>query len=317
MTISAMEAQLSGSRARARYSDHKKSAVIIVTYNSIPRMDQLENALARNNIDFIIFVDNNSNNTVLERLKGFSEKHRDRAILQMNGQNLGLSKALNIGIEVASKLGCYWIYFLDHDANISTELFKLEKELFTRIAKAGQKVGIVSCIVSNGERYLGKKLFGAEYTKVAHVIMSGILTNLHVIRENGPLNEHLFADWVDLEFNIRISRNGYSVYRINRVLIVQDFGETIHGSNLMLKAIIMSRRIYSRILLSLNRRNVYSVDWPFYSPSRWEEILKALSYCRQWGNVHMLVPYIVELLENYLVSGNRAYLTLIEERLKK
>jgi rhamnosyltransferase len=287
-----------------------KSAAIVVTYNHVPALQQFEKAIINRDIDFVIFIDNNSNVAILDELRRFSNMYIGKVVLQTNKENLGLAKALNVGIELAKSLGCYWIYLLDHDANVSRQFFKEERNLFSKLTRAGQKVGIVTCIVSNDPGYLGSKLwFRGEYAKVPHVITSGILTNVEILRENGGLDERLFVDFVDLEFTRRLTRNGCNVYRINRVLIVQDFGKTVQANNFVQKTSMALYRAYSGILLSLNQGNVQRHIWPLYSPARWSEITRSSRNWRQWAVTRILI--IIELFESYLLSEDTAYLLLI------
>lgn len=287
-----------------------KSAAIVVTYNHVPPLQQFEKAIINRDIDFVIFIDNNSNEAILDELTRFSNMYKGKVVLQTNRWNLGLAKALNIGIELAKRLDCYWIYLLDHDANVSRQFFKEERNLFSKLARAGQKVGIVTCIVSNDPGYLGSKLwFRGEYAKVPHVITSGILTNLQILKENSGLDERLFVDFVDLEFTRRLTRNGYIVYRINRVLIVQDFGKTVQANNFVQKTSMALYRAYSGILLSLNQGNVQRRIWPLYTPARWSEITRSSRNWRQWAVTRVLI--VIELFESYLLSEDTAYLRLI------
>jgi rhamnosyltransferase len=291
-------------------SGQQKSASIVVTYNHIPTLEQFERALTSGDIDFVIFVDNNSNEAVLVELRRLSNMYKGKVVLQTNKENLGLAKALNVGIELAKSLGCYWIYLLDHDANVSRQFFKEERNLFNRLTRAGQKVGIVTCIVSNDLGYLGSKLwFRGEYTKVPHVITSGILTNVEILRENGGLNERLFVDFVDLEFTRRLSRNGCMIYRINRVLIVQDFGRTIKAISFAQRASLTLYRAYSGVMLSLGQGNVQRQIWPLYSLARWKEMIRSSRNLRRWAVVRLLV--FIELFESYLLSEDTTYLRLI------
>ena len=307
---------MSALQAKEDVVDSKlKSAAIVVTYNHVPALEQFENALTSGDIDFVIFVDNNSNEVVLADLQRFSNNYNGKVVIKMNKQNVGLAKALNVGIGLASSLGCYWIYLLDHDANVSRQFFKLEKNLFVRLASAGQRVGIVTCIVSNDPGYLDSKLwFRAEFAKVPHVITSGILTNLEILGENGGLDERLFVDFVDLEFTRRITRNGCNVYRINRVLIVQDFGKTVQATKIIQKTSLMVYRAYSGMMLSLNQGNVQRHIWPLYSPARWNEITRSSRNWRQWSVTRILI--VVELFQSFLLSENTAYFRLIIEVLR-
>ncbi|MDH2899410.1 MAG: glycosyltransferase [archaeon] len=287
-----------------------KSAAIVVTYNHVPALHQFEKAIINRDIDFVIFIDNNSNAAILDELRRFSNMYKGKVVLQTNSWNLGLAKALNIGIELAKRLDCYWIYLLDHDANVSRQFFKEERNLFSQLARAGQKVGIVTCIVSNDPGYLGSKLwFRGEYAKVPHVITSGILTNLQILKENGGLDERLFVDFVDLEFTRRLTRSGYNVYRINRVLVVQDFGRTIQAISLLQRASLTLYRAYSGMMLSLGQGNVQRQIWPLYSLVRWKEMIRSSRNLRRWAVVRILI--FIELFESYLLSEDAAYLRLI------
>ena len=97
-----------------------KSCVIIVTYNKIPDLQQINNALVSGDIDGLIVVDNSNRKDLIDGIKQqFLDDISFKYTLIENGDNLGISKAINKGLANSLKKGYDYIYLLDDDAKIS------------------------------------------------------------------------------------------------------------------------------------------------------------------------------------------------------
>ncbi|MDQ0825144.1 rhamnosyltransferase [Arthrobacter sp. B2I5] len=124
-------------------------------------------------------------------------------------QNRGIAAALNTGIEAAFSFDTYgWVLTMDQDSELTGGY--IENSLITyRAATAkGAKVGLVAPGTHNG--YPVKMLTGSQRIPEAFDPMqSGCLIPGDVIRQAGQLDESLFIDCVDTDFNSRLRSLGY------------------------------------------------------------------------------------------------------------
>jgi GT2 family glycosyltransferase len=105
----------------------------------------------------------------------------------------------------------------------------------------------------------------------------------------GLYNENLFLGAIDTEFVSRATRSGMSIYRVNKVMIVQDFGRTIKPYNLRLKIVNYFTRYYSIILMSLGKTNEYRHLLVDYSEMQSQlNYIDKLVYGKQSGAFNIL-----------------------------
>jgi rhamnosyltransferase len=123
------------------------------------------------------------------------------------GENLGIARALNVGIEEAEQGQFDWLIAFDQDTGI-------EKGYVARLlARAGSdpEVGMVVPRLASDPT-------PAPSGEVRRAITSGSLTRVAAFARAGRYRDDFFIDAVDFEFCIRLRRAGYR--------ILQD-GETV------------------------------------------------------------------------------------------
>tara|TARA_B100000963_G_scaffold360429_1_gene391279 strand:- start:1066 stop:1995 length:930 start_codon:yes stop_codon:yes gene_type:complete len=117
---------------------------IIVTYNSLKWIDRVIKSLEKSSTHTdIIVIDNGSKDGTLRLI----EKKHPKIQLFKSEENLGFSKANNLGIEIAIKNNADFVFLLNHDAWVQDDtLYKL-----TKAAINHPEFGIFSPIHLNGK----------------------------------------------------------------------------------------------------------------------------------------------------------------------
>ena len=194
---------------------------VIVTYN--PNMHDLIVLISRikNQFHEIMIVDNGSKNrSEIEILT----KKEEVGIL-LFAKNLGIAKALNVGIRYFAKKNFTWVATFDQDSEPSLDFV----EQFQNF-NFNDNVAVV------GSYYLDRnwsdeekeqaKLEQKHFEITRYVITSGAFIKISVWEKVNGFDESLFIDWVDWDFNERVFDSGYDVIRTSCLLMSHQVGET-------------------------------------------------------------------------------------------
>lgn len=208
-----------------------RTAAIIVTYNPKGDLSNLVSSLF-STVDYIIVVDNGSRN--------FSIVQDDKIWVIKNNQNLGIAKALNIGIEKARELMVDYVVLFDQDSSPCQQTVKELGWVFESLTQKGHQIGGVSPRFIN--RVTGKlePFFSyREEVLVADVefaeeqtyhsdfmITSGALIHIEVLNTVGDFESGLFIDYVDTEWNFRAISKGYHCVGSNSVMMQHELGDS-------------------------------------------------------------------------------------------
>lgn len=136
-----------------------------------------------------------------------------------NGENCGISHALNQIADETKQAGCSWLLSLDQDSICPENLI----ETFKRFTSF-ERVGAV-CPVFVDSRRPKECLPKGEWSEVDDCITSGMLMNLDVFWRIGGMDENLFIDFVDDEYCYRLRLSGYRIIRANQVILDHELGE--------------------------------------------------------------------------------------------
>lgn len=111
--------------------------VIIVTFNGIQWIEKCLNSVFQSSIKSIpIVIDNGSSDGTVSFIK---QNYQDAIVIE-TGQNLGFGKANNIGIQYAIQNGAEYIYLLNQDAWVDSDVF----EKLVKIHKNNKEYVILS-----------------------------------------------------------------------------------------------------------------------------------------------------------------------------
>ena len=188
-----------------------KFAGVVVLYN--PSNDDLNNI--NSYIDYLdkLYVVDNSDNSVK-----LSFDNKKIEYISYN-ENLGVSKALNIGAEKATNDGFEWLLTMDQDTVLNESIFKSVSKVIKE-----EKVDDIGIITPwhNTKLDTDKPKDNVDYP--LDVMTSGNFVNLKVLNELGRYDERFFIDGIDIEICLRLKKNGYKVMRLNYVQIEHNLG---------------------------------------------------------------------------------------------
>lgn len=262
----------------------------MVVYNYNPDLREILSAIANNSIDYAIFVDNSTvSSRPAQNVISAIESFPNRIIYKKNEGNFGLSKGLNVGVKAAKEKDCSIIYILDQDANLTENYFNEIYIDYRNLSELDHDFGILGCIISNNQNDDKITMFKSKVSKVSNLINSGMVIPISTFDKVGLYNENLFLGAIDTEFVERAMRIGLSIYRVNKVMIVQDFGRTIKPHNLQLKIINCFTKYYSIILMSFGKTNEYRHLLVDYSEMQSQlNYIDKLVYGKKFGAFNIL-----------------------------
>lgn len=174
-------------------------------------------------VDRLLVVDNSNGID-----PNFHKKLRSlrRCEIVRSGGNRGIAIALNELAGRAVALGYDFLLTMDQD---STAHPGMVSSLLDAVKKNGyvlESSGIISPFQKDVSI---QDVPDTECDEVLFVITSGNLLNLKAYAETGPFSEELFIDRVDHEYCLRLHIRGYSVIRVNTVLMDHTLGAiTVH-----------------------------------------------------------------------------------------
>ncbi len=172
----------------------------------------------------LVIVDNGSGGASLSMLTELSAD--PRVSLELNGENLGIASALNIGVRRARKLGYDWVLLIDQDSEPDTDMVD---ELIAVHASFPEPARLA--VLGAGFRDIHKPEAapagrGTEppWEEVESVITSGSLLSLATLDRIGAFRDDFFIDYVDSEYCFRARARGYRVAKTRRPLMSHAIG---------------------------------------------------------------------------------------------
>ncbi|ADI29620.1 glycosyltransferase family 2 protein [Methylotenera versatilis] len=194
---------------------------------------------ALNDLDFLLVVNNGEAPiTIITDILAMSIDKKKFEIIE-NSQNLGIAKALNIGLKILIEKGCSYFLMLDQDSlvpknMVSTLLNSLEKlnSGDTKVAAIGpayfnSRLNKFAPFIQFGKMSLKKIEIDQkiEVTQTHFLITSGTLLTLDAIQNIGLMEEGLFIDYVDTEWCLRALSKGYKLYGDSGVIMEHSLGD--------------------------------------------------------------------------------------------
>jgi rhamnosyltransferase len=196
---------------------------VVVTYRpDIVLLENLRRLLKQ--IPAVIVVDNGSDGSSAQVVEAAGNLAGVQLI--RNGTNLGIATALNVGIRRALQSGSKWVATFDQDSSIPDHYF--EKLLCAYNAcPASEKVGmIVPGKWSAGVASQAKPAHPEDplFSFIAAAITSGSLIKAEVFQMVGFYDDALFIDYVDVDFCLRLQKNGFKILNATSVVLGHELG---------------------------------------------------------------------------------------------
>ncbi|WP_200974991.1 glycosyltransferase family 2 protein [Echinicola sp. 20G] len=219
-------------------------AIIILNWNGYSYTRNCLHSLKRaTSKDFkIILVDNASSDGSLNQLK----EEFEEVIYLQNEENLGFTGGNNVGIQYALDRGFEYIMLLNNDTEVKEDFM----EPLTNALNTNDSLGAVQplmyylhdkttvwnaggkyCSWTGGSKSI--KQFKNVSVPYATDWITGccVLVRTSVVRQVGPLNQHYFAYFEDVDWSLRIQKAGFDLAVIPHSIIYHEAGASLKSKS--------------------------------------------------------------------------------------
>jgi rhamnosyltransferase len=194
---------------------HHSIAAAVVLYN--PDKGVLANLESiKNRVATIFVVDNSDNGESAVLLELMSQKNV--TVLQNSG-NIGIASALNLAARSATEQGYEFLLTLDQDSR------PLPGMVDALVACYDSSVGLVApfLLMRPGQ----EPTDGSRCRPVLTAMTSGSLLRLDAYLQSGPFRDDFFIDFVDIEYCLRLHKQGFKVIQADRACLEHAVGTRI------------------------------------------------------------------------------------------
>ncbi|MGG6461887.1 glycosyltransferase family 2 protein [Solilutibacter silvestris] len=219
--------------------DVRVHAVVVTYFPEVSVLRELIMAIV-GQVDRIHIVDNTHLDDT--RLEQFMQSGIPAGVsLQRLGGNLGIAKALNVGIEAALAEGSTHLLFSDQDSLPSEEMVTGLVAVLADLDSRGRKVAAIGPVFMDentgavrpfqvekpGRFFYGHTLPDAMMPTVEAItlITSGMLVPASALRDVGLMREDFFIDSVDNEWCHRARSHGWRLYGTTKGAMRHRMGE--------------------------------------------------------------------------------------------
>jgi rhamnosyltransferase len=206
-----------------RPADTQSICAVVVTYH--PDMDfpaRLARVLSQ--VGATVVVDNGSSASELDMLRRVTGPAA--AVLIENSANLGIARALNIGVRHAQSQGHAWTLLLDQDTLIDADM--VDQLLSVQASVVADNVAAIGSRFrdTSGQTVEPIRLSAQaeHWQEVESVITSGCLLSLRAYAAVGPFRDDFFIDYVDTEFCFRARAAGFRIIMTRAALMSHSVG---------------------------------------------------------------------------------------------
>ena len=212
------------------------SAIVVLYKPDLPVLDRLLKSIS-DQVDFVYIVDN----TPGADIGSYPEQFPGQAWSYHSlGDNLGIARAHNVGINLAREAGSSHVLLMDQDSELAPGTVSTLLAEEQKLLASGEKVGAIGPVFvdeKTGEaapaitpsRSGGKRtpidLSSQAPVATSYIIASGSLISTAVLATVGGMKDELFIDWVDIEWGERAAALGYRSYLTPLVTMRHSIGD--------------------------------------------------------------------------------------------
>lgn len=189
-------------------------AGLVVTYNpNLIKLAENIKTLEKNVGGHYVVVDNGSQN-----LKKISKLVKKGYLLKLN-HNLGIAYAQNKGFAFLSQQKYSWAILLDQDSVLPSNAADLicETKEFSQ-----EDTGIIGLSID-------KKAPKQGVIERKDLISSGCFVRTDAWARSGGMDDDLFIDFVDFDFDAKVLMAGYRLYQDTDILMQHEIGDTVYS----------------------------------------------------------------------------------------
>lgn len=191
---------------------------VVVSYDGAATIGRAVEAL-RPQVGRVLIVDNGSGAPTQDVLRGF--ERMDGVLVERLGANLGIGRALNVGVAHARRDGFSWLLTMDQDSVVAADMLAAYARAVADQPDGGTLVSLSPAI--EDEARPREAAHGVE--RVRYAITSGNLVWVDVFDRVGTYDEALFIDCVDFDFCLRLRAAGHEIHRVADARMTHRLGE--------------------------------------------------------------------------------------------
>jgi rhamnosyltransferase len=170
----------------------------------------------------VVIVDNGSSAESRRMLNDLGTD--DRVTIIPCEENLGVARALNVGVQHAMRQGYEYALLLDQDTRVNEDLVAVLLRIH-RSHPDSHRLAIIGAGYEGSQQVrLNADDAREDCEEVEAVITSGSLLVLEAYDKIGPFRDEFFIDYVDNEYCARARGKGYLVVKAKSTLMVHEIG---------------------------------------------------------------------------------------------
>jgi rhamnosyltransferase len=203
--------------------------VVVVSYN--PEIKSFSKRIHR-------YLNQTSNVVIVNNGDSLAKTDFADQVVEL-GENLGIARAQNIGVQVLREKKVKFVFFLDQDSDLCDGFFYNMLDEWSRISERDATIGLLSPVIQDRTYHnisVPRAIRDGQVVKlsepvtqfpVAQVmpISSGILTTVEIFDHAGGIDDALFIDWVDFQLDFNVMAAGYQTYYTNVAVIEHSIGK--------------------------------------------------------------------------------------------
>lgn len=247
----------------------KKILGVIVSFNPDIHLLNINIVSFSNYVDKIVIIDNNSNN-INDILK--LENYKIKVIC--NKTNLGIAKALNVGLNMAYEANFDYLLTMDQDSYFSDNSFPILLNGFNH-----NNVAIVSPSLKDANSNNIESV-NENFENVFTTITSGSLCLVSALNSIGGFKNQLFIDYVDVEICLRLQIKKYNILRSKNCFLHHQLGDSKAYKLFGIKFISTNHSPFRRYYYARNKIYVYKnylFNFPLYVCRDFFSFLKTIA----------------------------------------
>lgn len=221
-------------------TEAKTAAVVVLYFPDAALLERLLNAI-EGKVALICIVDNTPEGGYSSAQKILAQSKNANVVYRALGDNYGIAKAQNLGVQLAIDNNCDHVVFFDQDSAPSSDmigvLFLEEQSLLLQGFNIGavgpayldEKTGTYSKVIRFGHffsRSRNIRPYDVRPIQADFLIASGSLVRMDVLKKVGLMREDLFIDGVDVEWVLRATHFGYKHFIVPNALMFHSIGES-------------------------------------------------------------------------------------------
>jgi len=211
-------------------------AVIVTFHPDRSKFLELVNSLLPQ-VEGLVIIDNGSSSDGIKIIQELVDQYSlDLVLLE---ENVGIAAAQNRGIFRAREIGSKYVILFDQDSKPNHNMVSELMGVLQKKERLGIKVASVgpNFYVGNHPNLKPFRLMDGffinrlgcdelrDVVPVSYLIASGSLIPMSTLDSIGGMHEDLFIDYVDIEWGLRASQNGFVSFGVCGALMEHDLGD--------------------------------------------------------------------------------------------